>query len=208
MGIIFDQLRISDDGKTLYIDAHVSNDSTYNGVCIDSITIMDAEKVSETDPETPTEDYIYKKVVEGEERKISLALTATDFSKLYEEDPKAMVFKQADMSKTLFFVYIKYKVIAGGIIPYSPCGSDQATTLGVVFYEKVLHQKVMSFTKELTQNCCDIPVGFIDYILLWQAFKSSVETGHYLSAIKFFNMLFDNVGSTSITSTKGCSCHG
>ena len=204
--IIFDQLRISDDGKTLYISAHVNGAKMYNDVYIDSITIMTSDKVSETDPGTPTENYIYTQKVSGNEKEINIALTSTDFTKLWETDPKAMVFKQADMTKTLFFVYIKAKISMISMCP--PCGSDNLTTLGVTFYEQALHQKVMSYTKELTQECCNIPIGFIDFILLWNAFKASIETEHFISAIKFYNMLFDGTDSTSVAPVKGCNCNG
>ena len=54
------------------------------------------------------------------------------------------------MSKTLFFVYVKCKGTPGSCIP---CRLDEETTLGVVFDENVLHQKVMDYTKELVADC-------------------------------------------------------
>ena len=57
--ILFDQLRISDDGKRLYINAHVNKADYFANVYIDSIVIMTADKVSETAPGTPTSDYVY-----------------------------------------------------------------------------------------------------------------------------------------------------
>ena len=42
--VIFDQLRISDDGKELFINAHVNKASIYDNVKITSITIMSADK--------------------------------------------------------------------------------------------------------------------------------------------------------------------
>lgn len=206
--IIFDQLSISDNGKKLYINAHVNKASIFDNVYIDRITIMTSDKVSETAPGTPTEDYIYTKKIEGMEKEINMVLTSIDFTKTWEEDAKAMAFKQADMSKTLFFVYITCK-LEGGIEATIPCMLDEETTLGVTFDENILHQKVMGYTKELVEDCCDMPKEFIDFILLWNAFKSSVETEHYLSAIKFFNLLFDAGGdSGSLLSTGGCGCHG
>lgn len=50
--ILFDQLRISDDGKRLYINAHVNKADYFANVYIDSIVIMTADKVSETAPGT------------------------------------------------------------------------------------------------------------------------------------------------------------
>lgn len=206
MSVIFDQLRISDDGEKMFINAHVSTASYFDNVYIDSITIMTSDKVSETLPESSTQEYIYTKKVEGEEKEINLVLTSTDFTKTWETDPNAMVFKKADMSNTLFFVYIKVK---GTPDECTPCALDKEVTLGVVFNEGVLYQRIMDYTKELVRECCNIPVGFVDFILLWNAFKASVNTGHYIAAIKFFNMLFGNVKDGGhVLTTKGCSCHG
>lgn len=203
--IIFDQLRISDDGRRMYVNAHVNKASYFDDIYIDSITIMTADKVSETAPGTPTSDFIYTKKIEGNEKELDLMLTALDFTKDYEEDPKAKNFQQGDMSRTLFFVYIKCKGVPGEC---TPCRLDEETTLGVVFDENILHQRVMDYTKELLDDC-HVPIGFMDFILQWNAFKSSVETEHYIAAIKFFNMLFGRVNDSGhLGIVKGCGCHG
>lgn len=204
--IIFDQLRISDDGKRMYVNAHVNKADFFKDISIDSITIMTSDRVSETSPDTPTEDYIFTQKIEGEEKELNLVLESADFIKTWETDANAMAFKQADMSNTLFFVYIKCKGTPGEC---TPCRLDEETTLGVTFDENILYQRVMDYTKALVRDCCDVPVGFIDFLLLWNAFKASVETEHYMAAIKFFKMLFDvrdDLGNR--VTTKGCGCHG
>ena len=199
--IVFDQLRISDDGRRMYINLHVNKASYFDGIYLDELTIMTADKVSETDPKSPTSDYIYKKVFGEEVREADLVLTADDFIRTWETDPHAMRFPQADMSRTLFFVYVKCKGTPGEC---TPCTLDEEVTLGVTFDENMLYQKVMGFTKELIQDCAENQ-GFTDFILLWNAFKAAIETEHYIPAIKFFGMLFDNV---SVGVSKNCGCHG
>lgn len=200
--LIFDQLRISDDGKRMYVNAHVNKADYFSNIYIKSITIMTADKVSETDPGSPTEDYIYKKEIEGEKRELNLVLTALDFTKTWETDAKAMMFKDADMGNTLFFVYVE---CAGTPSDCTPCRLEEATTLGAVFDENILYQKVMNYTKDLLEDCT-VPAGFTDFILLWYAFKSAIETEHYVAAIRFFSMLFGIVGDSMIA--KNCGCHG
>lgn len=203
--IIFDQLRISDDGKRMYINAHVNKADYFNDIYIDSIVIQTANKVSETEPGLPTSDYVYIKKVEENTKELNLVLEASDLSRSWESDPKAIAFNRGDMSKTLFFVYIKCKGTPGSC---TPCRLDEETTLGVVFDENVLHQKVMNYTKELVADC-SVPSAFIDFILLWNAFKSAIETEHYIPAIKFFNMMFDEVGKSCQSRTiKTCGCNG
>ena len=203
--IIFDQLRISDDGKRMYINAHVNKADYFYDIYIDSIVIQTADKVSETDPGLPTSDYVYIKKAEENAKELNLVLEASDLSKSWESDPKAIAFNRGDMSKTLFFVYIKCKGTPGSC---TPCRLDEETTLGVVFDENVLHQRVMDYTKELVADC-SVPSAFIDFILLWNAFKSAIETEHYIPAIKFFNMMFEEVGKSCQSRTiKTCGCNG
>ena len=96
----------------------------------------------------------------------------------------------------------------GVIVGCPPCGLDELTTVGAVFNEKLLYQHIMGFTRQLA-NDCQVPVGFSDFILLWNAFKAAVETGHFIAAIKYFNMLFsDNRNTTFIKEPKPCGCHG
>lgn len=203
--IIFDQLRISDDGKRMYINVHVNKADYFNDIYIDSIVIQTADKVSETNPGLPTSDYIYIKKAEENVKELNLVLEASDLSRSWESDPKAIAFNRGDMSKTLFFVYVKCKGTPGSC---TPCRLDEETTLGVVFDENVLHQKVMDYTKELVADC-SIPSAFIDFILLWNAFKSAIETEHYIPAIKFFNMMLEEVGKSCQSRTiKTCRCNG
>lgn len=203
--ILFDQLRISDDGQRLYINVHVNKADYFNNRYIDSVVIMTADKVSETAPGTPTSDYIYKKEIEGNVKELDLVLTPLDLTKSWETDPKAMAFNRADMSNTLFFVYIKCKGTPGEC---TPCRLDEETTLGVVFDENVLYQRVMDYTKELVADC-NIPTEFTDFILLWNAFKAAIETGHYVTAIKFYNKLFSVIGNDYNNNIiKTCGCNG
>ncbi len=203
--IIFDQLRISDDGKRMYINAHVNRADYFKDIYIDSIVIQTSDKVSETNPGLPTSDYIYIKKADANAKELNLVLEAADLSKSWETDAKAIAFNRGEMSNTLFFVYIKCK---GTPDACTPCTLDEETTLGVVFDENTLHQKVMDYTKDLL-NDCSVPSAFVNFILLWNAFKSAIETEHYVPAIKFFNLLFEEVNSSCQSKTvKSCGCHG
>ena len=191
--LIFNQLRLSDDATRLYINVHVNKADYFKDIYLDNIKIMTADKVSETNPEVPTEDCIFTHTFGDNIKEVALVLTVNDF----------LTLKQSDMSRTLFFIYVKCKGTVGACIP---CRLDELTTLGVTFDEKLLYQRVMDYTKSLADDC-KIPVGFTDFILLWNAFKASVETEHYIPAIKFWNQLFD-VGTIGNITYKGCVCHG
>lgn len=212
--VIFDQLRISDDGKRMYINLHVNKASYFDNVYLDSITIMTADKVSETNPFNPTEDSIYHKVIDGTEKELNIVLP--------DEDVFNWNYGKSTFSDDLFFVYVKTK-IEGTPDPCLPCALEECYTLGVTFDEALLYQKAMGYTKDLLKDC-NVPTDFSDFILLWNAFKASIETEHYISAIKFWNMLFGKsderasrdgshspyggAGTGNNNSLKPCGCHG
>lgn len=191
--IIFDQLRISDDGKRMYINVHVNKADYFKYIVINKIVIMTADKVSETNPNAPTEDYIYKNELEGKgQREVNLVLTANDFTT-----------KHSNLSEDLFFVYVE---CSGTPMSNTPCRLDEPVTVGVVFDENLLYQRAMDFTKDLVADCKE-PTAFVDFILLWNAFKYAIETEHYIAAIKFYNMLFGGQ-IKEIRHIKTCGCHG
>lgn len=192
--VLFDLLKVSDDGKRLYINFHINNAAYFKDLTLDSITILTADKVSETDPLTPTAEYIYKKIYADGLREDSIVLTPVAMNEL---------FKGCDFTKDLFFVYVTVK---GTPDACTPCRLDEEITLGVTFDENMLYQRIMQYTRQLANNC-DIPQEFIDIILLWNGFKAAIETEHYVVAIDFWKKLFHNRNS-SMSVVKECGCHG
>lgn len=202
--VIFDQLRISDKGDKMFIDVHINKADYFKDIYLDSITIIPADKVLESSPDIPSEDYLYQKTFGKSDsfKEASLVLTANDFTRKWETNPKKIIFKGSDMSSTLFFVYVKCK---GTVGECTPCKLDELITLGVTFDEKMLYQKVMGYTKELTDDCI-VPRDFIDFILRWYGFKASIESEHYIEAIKFWKMLFNDYPINETSYSIGCSC--
>lgn len=195
--IVYDQLRVSDDGKQLYIDAHVSLASCFDGVTIQSLYICLGSQVYETltiDPES--NGHIYKKEYVENVREIHECINIGD---------ENLIYNKTSFSKDLFFVYIGCNAIPEDCECFASVGKY---VLGVTFDENLLYQRVMQYTKSLADDC-KIPVEFTDFILLWNAFKASVETEHYIPAVKYYNMLFDRSSDTvSYRTSKPCGCHG
>lgn len=224
----FDQLRISDDGKELFIDVHVNTSSYFKNVYLNGIVIIDANSkekdckskdytgISETDPYVPNNNYVYKSEISGNEKELHLRLTKADFDTAFvnmnsgegldSSKPYAKVsFNKPNFSDSLFFVYI---ICKGADSECTPCVLDSSKpTVGVTFDEKLLYQRVMDYIKQLSDNCT-VPREFIDFILLWNGFKASIETEHYVPALKYWQMLFDNPKFINGITTKGCGCHG
>lgn len=220
--VIFDQLRISDDGKELYISVHI-NDAVqqdyatdgyikpFEKVYLKSLTIVSADKVSETSTSVPTKGILYymdfEKVFGENTKSASLVIHDWELKEqptVDEEDKIHNPCAPKKLVEGLFFVYVETKGDANDCVP---CIYKNPVATAVVFDETLLYQKAMNYTRELVQDC-NVPQGFADFILQWNAFKSSVETEHWNSAIKFYNMLFGATNTPVTTATKGCGCHG
>lgn len=98
--------------------------------------------------------------------------------------------KQEDVCQpftdTMFFVYIKTK---GTPASNTPCSMDNEYTMGVCVNEFNIYRRFMCLMRELLSNC-DIPKGYIDLYLRWEAVKNSVKTGHYMEAILYWKRFF------------------
>lgn len=203
--IIFDQLRISDNGKRMYIDVHVNKADVFENVYIDSITIMTANEIDKASFCIPAEKkYIYKYTAEGNVKELSLVIDRGVLDAAFIADPENVKeFNSLNLSQDLFFVYVHTKGVPDKCVP---CPLSKEYTLGVTFDETLLYQMVMDYTRELADDC-NPPQGFIDFILLWNAFKAAIETEHFVPAINFYNQLFSVKGAGG-KFTKGCGCHG
>lgn len=190
--IVFDRLQISDNGSRLNIDVHVNMASYFDNVYIDKVVIQTQDQVSEMDPLTPGDEYIYELTADENTKELHLSLNAsTDFETV-----------MSTLSDKLLFVYV---VCKGLTDPCTPCRLDELTTLGVTFDEALFYQQVMQYTRQLADSC-EIPKNFIDMILLWNGFRAAIETEHYLVAIDFWKKLF--ASDSVFTVIKSCGCYG
>ena len=213
MNIIIDQLRISDDALQMYINAHVNKHTSFSNVHIKSLTIKVADNVRETDPKSNTKNYIYKKEYAADTKEIYEIINIGDINSYYanhltdkdaSDNPLVVDYKRSDFSRTLFFIYIETDTVSSD--PSIPCSENQKVNVYTTFDDTLLHQKSLDYIKGLA-NTCIVPVGFTDFILQWNAFKSAITTEHYVPAIDLFNKMFD-IRNINDVGTKGCGCHG
>lgn len=212
--IVFDQLRVADAGDKIYIDIRVNSADYYENITFDSIVITTSDNIREASVESLPSKYIYKKVYSEDSKTDSLVIEKADLDAAFNNTdsegnpidstkPSANTpYNKSDFNSDLFFVYVKGKGIIGEC---APCTSDVST--GVTFNNKTVYQNALQFTKELLVEC-KVPTDFVNFILQWEAFKSSIETGHYIPAIKFWNLLLGNTSGYSGSANKKCGCHG
>ena len=194
--VVFDRLKISDDGKTMYIDVHVNEASYYDNLTLSKIKVVTSDNISVSDPYTaPSDADKISKTITFDEgiRKASITLTPAEMD---------VTFTRSDFSSDLFFIYVETD---GEPSSDTPCGQDYSTTLGITFNNRLMHDRVIGYSKQLADTC-DIPDDFINFILRYNAFLSGLKTGNFVEALKYFNNLFSGV--TTVSKPKGCGCHG
>lgn len=197
--IVFDQVRISDDGKVFYLDAHVKTSASFNDVYITKLAIIRDTEMSETDAtEFPVGDYAYFEGwdVDEEVKEIHKVITLNDLNPLLTPTIK-------DLSHNLFFVYIECE---GTPSFDTPCNSYSNPSIAVTYDTGRIYDIGMGYVRELSADCT-IPSGFIDFILNNEALKFSISTGHYIPAKQYFdNIMGYSRGKRGIV--KNCGCHG
>lgn len=217
--VIFDRLRISDDGKTLYVDAHVNTAPYYEDVYLDKITICTEEHISETLPTSYSSHFIYQDNIAGENgedtKTLSLVLDLASFSAAYINQTSEGTWKDetkpwatedltdGTLSSHIIFVYITCK---GTPAADTPCGMDTTTTLGATLDYSKIYNNAMGYIKELADTC-NISSGFQDFLLRYNMFNIAFKSGHIIPAIKMWKSIMGDVITGTNVRAK-CGCHG
>lgn len=184
--ISIQELRITNTGEKLVIGANVRQEPYYVNIYIDKI-IIDTEKTySEGGPSSKP---IFSKQFEGDRKSVDLQLGKLDLTGI-------------DLTSHLFFVYVVAKGIPAS---NTPCGMDNINTLGVTMYMGTYYNIFMEYINEINGSNCTIPQGLIDQILRYEALNISIDSGHYIKGIEYFNKWFHKF--SPITVTHNCGCH-
>lgn len=185
--IVFEELRITNDGETLVVKARVRTEIYYDTVYIDKVIIDTEETYKEGFPSsTPVFTY----TADGNVKSITLAIN------------KAQIIP--DFKEHLFFVYV---VTKGNPLPSVPCGMDNQTTLGVTMYMGNIYNNFMGYIKEMGGGNCQVPKGLIDQILRFKALTISMDSGQYLQGIDYYNKWFSGKRQDVVT-IPNCGCNG
>lgn len=183
--VVFQDLRITPDGKELCINTSIAPYSFYEGEHISKIEIDTDETWS---PDGPSSSPVYSKEIDGQEKEVSLVLDASEFG-------------WSDFSGHMLYVYVS---VDGGPSEDPGCGWDLQTSLGVVLWWKPIYQKGIQFVRKVVDNCCDIPREFIDYILRLKSLELSLRTAQYVQANDLFSKWFKDIDGRAVPSPCGC----
>lgn len=183
----FNELRVLPGAKTLRLDVEVLPLEYYDDVYIGNIYIDNQDTFLASGPSTSP---IYSYTATADEKRVVLNLDYTDLL-------------GAHPANNLFIVYA---VATGTPSSDTPCGMDNATTVGLTLDTVSIHNTIMDYVKEIRQAGV-IPRGFIDTYLRYKALDSCIETENYEEAVNIYNHFFrDN--PKAIATKKSCKCHG
>ena len=193
--IQFSELRISTDGKKLYVDCHVENFVIYNNVYISAIYI----------------DYYKNRLASGSpsEHAICMYENINDdptvkqcSATLRETELEGHDFGTNKFRGGLFYVYVICDT-NGASLATADCGWDSMTTMGIVTdWQKIYNEGMMYINEMVNGKNCGVSDNFQDFILRWYAFRLAIETCDYDSLDKLWDGLFGNMEPNY----SGCGC--
>lgn len=172
----FNELRITPDNKELIIDVSVKDLDIYTNVYLDYIMIDNQDTFIE---DGPSDNPIYTYTIED-------AAYSTSSNSGIKQCRLTLTNRDVNLSSDLLFIYV---VVKGVPAPSTPCNMDNATTMGVVYNLHNIFQSFMPYIREV-ENDCNLPKGFVNYILRFKALELAFATGNYTLAVKYWNRFF------------------
>ena len=201
----FNELRITEDRKCLIVDCEIEQIGIYSGMYIDSIYLDYYKNVDASGFPSNSAFLMYKntdgnKKIRG--KRISMmesALSSTEFG--------IDSFKDG-----LFYVTVVCDGVPSEKTIELPCDSDMNVNTQAVIDWYGFYERGMGYISSM-YGCgadkCNIPAGFKDFVLLWNALKAAIATCNWPLVSKFWDRILRSrggEGSGSISVGGGCGC--
>ena len=200
--IQFNELRITQDGKNLIIDAQVQNISYYTDVYIDSI-IIDSQNtfISSGASSSPLFKYTYDATTASTLGYVTLT-SGGKLKGIRMTIPYNSLGETSNLDKDLLFVYVTINGTPSSDTPYN---MDLTYELGIVYNTYPFYLRGMNFIKELNSSC-ELPKQLIDYMLRQKVLETCIQVGDYTKAVEYWKKFF--TGDYQVINLKTCSCNG
>ena len=199
--IQFNELRITQDGKNLIIDAQVQDISYYTDVYIDSI-IIDSQNTFVFSGASPLFKYTYDATTASTLGYVTSLTSGGKLKGIRMTIPYNSLGETSNLDKDLLFVYV---TINGTPSSDTPCNMDLSYELGIVYNTYPFYLRGMNFIKELNSSC-ELPKQLIDYMLRQKVLETCIQVGDYTKAIEYWKKFF--TGDYQVINLKTCSCNG
>ena len=201
----FNELRITEDRKCLIVDCEVEQIGLYADMYIDEIRLDYYKNVDSSGIPT-TKSYQMWKYQDGDPKMRGVRVSMVDTA-LSNTEFGIDTFKDG-----LFYV----TVICGGDLKMTvygsdlPCGVDNNVDIQAVIDWKGFYERGMQFISSM-YGCgadkCEIPAGFEDFILLWNALKTAIAVCDWPLVAKLWDrILRSRAYNKTVGISGGCGC--
>lgn len=179
--VIFNELRITEDGSCLIADCQIANASVFSEMYIDKILLVNYNDAVLDDIQSSKHVVIF----DGESVRKRRSRV-----RLYVEDSAltGTSLEYTGFKNGLFYVVVLCTGEMQDSVETLASGTDSAVGIGVVPDWKVFYEKGMQYVSYALSGAHThkFAKGFEDYILLWNAFKLSISTGDLNSVSKLW----------------------
>lgn len=177
--IQFTKILLSEDNKNLIIKAKIEESSYFENVYLDSIIIDDVKSYD-------TDAHVFAGILEDNFKEYEWVIPVNNIL--------------TSLTNNMLFIKIKSK----GVPSFDcPCNSDINEIIGVFADVCSILNNINLYSKELNKDC-QLPKGFIDYLLLFKALEYALKSCNYDKAIKYWKKL-QNTQSLKIVNKCGCN---
>ena len=201
----FNELRITEDRKCLIVDCEIEQIGLYADMYIDEIRLDYYKNVDSSGLPT-TKSYQMWQYQDGSPKMRGVRVSMFDTA-LSETEFGVDTFKDG-----LFYV----TVICGGDLKMTvhgselPCGTDNNVDIQAVIDWKGFYERGMQFISSM-YGCgadkCEIPAGFEDFILLWNALKTAIAVCDWPLVSKLWDrILRSRAYNKTVGLSGGCGC--
>ena len=203
--VLFNDLRISDDGSCLVIDCRVEDIGGYEGMYIDTIHVDYYKNVTDFGIPSDKAIKVYEKPANSN-GEVAVRVTVL-------KSGLPDTFGTKEFLGGLFFVTVACDGTPrnASVLASSPCGFDNTVDVGVILDWSVIYRNGMAYASKLAYGCgdpCDIPGGFESFILYWNALRLAIETCDWPLVVRLWDKVIGAAGGSSARLPAGCGCRG
>lgn len=199
--VIFNELRICDDGNKLIIDVSIDSASVYDNMYIKGISVIWYKDMSAS-ASLSSGDIVYQNTVPDiTVRNKRLTVNANELLHVLQTNNNS--FKGG-----LVYVLVECDGTLPASISTYPCGADEKIKIAAAPDWKTVYSMGMGYVYDLFDDCskqCKSMGGFENFVLLWNALKLAIAACDWDTVSSIWDKL-NFVPSASGVVSSGCGC--
>lgn len=205
--VIFNELRICEDGDFLKIDCQIDDAAVYDNMYIKEIYLEYYKNASAASMPSSKAYRIYNNSTSDTTvRRMQMTVLPAEL--------ESMNFGITTFQDGLFYVIVVCDGTVGPEIVNYSCRESATTQIGVALDWKAVYRRGMGYIASLLDKCgnpCPSTAEFEHFILLWNALKLAIASCDWDAVSDLWDKFLYNPSarhSTAVSVTgRGCGCH-